>query len=303
MQMPASSTPAADVYAVVVTYHPDAGFPQRLARLIPQVSRTLIVDNGSGPQALAMLRELAARPAVQLLANLDNLGIAHALNRGVREAAAHGRAWAFLLDQDTEVAADIVEKLLATAASHPDPAHLAVVGSRFRDTTGRGEDQRGLDSRGATWQAMESVITSGSLLSLPIYAAIGPFRDDFFIDHVDTEYCYRARAAGYRIIETLEPLMAHTVGAPTRHHVLGGFKWTTNHSAERRYYMARNNTVLLREYGTSKGRAWRYKSFVRCLRLCKRIAYFEADKSLKIRAVAAGWWDGVRGKMGPRSRV
>jgi hypothetical protein len=64
--------------------------------------------------------------------------------------------------------------------------------------------------------------------------------------------------------------------------------------------MARNNTVLLREYGTSGRGPWQWKSFVRSLRLCKRIAYFEQDKVNKIVAVAQGWWDGVRGKMGPR---
>jgi rhamnosyltransferase len=149
---------------------------------------------------------------------------------------------------------------------------------------------------------MESVITSGSLLSLEAYAAIGPFRDEFFIDHIDTEYCFRARAAGYLVIETRQPLMAHTVGAPSSHKVLRSMKWTSNHSAERRYYIACNNTVLLREYGAANVRWWPLKSIVRCLRLCKRIALFETDKLDKIIAVGQGWWDAMRGKMGPRRR-
>jgi len=37
------------------------------------------------------------------------------------------------------------------------------------------------------------VITSGSLLPLATYADIGPFREEFFIDFVDTDYCFRAR--------------------------------------------------------------------------------------------------------------
>ena len=298
--MPASPAAPPGVYAVVVTYHPDAGLPQRLARLASQVARTIVVDNGSGPQTALMLRELASPAALLVLANPSNLGIARALNQGVQLAVQQGQTWALLLDQDTEVDGGIVAKLLAAAASHPDPSHLAVVGSRFRDTHGRGEELRRVAPHGDSWQAMESVITSGSLLCLATYAAIGPFRDEFFIDHVDTEYCYRARAAGYQVIETLEPLMSHTVGAPTLHRLFGRHTWTTNHSAERRYYMARNNTVLLREYGTSKSKSWRYKSFIRSLRLCKRIAFFEADKAAKIRAVMAGWWDGVHGKMGQR---
>jgi rhamnosyltransferase len=290
----------ADVCAVLVTYHPDSDFPGRLRRIAPQTGGTVIVDNGSSEPSLSMLREVAVSESLPLIENGANLGIALALNIGIRHALAHGYSWALLLDQDTRVDEDIVRTLLATRASFADCGRLAVVGSRFRDTHGRPAETIPLGAGGADWQEVESVITSGSLLSLQAYAAVGPFRDEFFIDYVDTEYCLRSRAAGYRVIESLTPLMSHTVGTPSQHRLLGKQKWTTNHSAERRYYIARNNTVLLREYGTSRGGSWQWKSLVRCFRLCKRIALFERDKASKIIAVAQGWWDAMRGHMGPR---
>jgi len=194
----------------------------------------------------------------------------------------------------------MVERLLATHASCPDGDRVAIVGSRFRDTRGQPGEPIRLDSSGELWEEVESVITSGSLLSLPAYAAIGPFREEFFIDYVDTEFCIRARTAGYRVVQTRRPLMSHTVGAPTAHKLPWATKWTTNHSPDRRYYIARNNTVLLRERGTSGGRPWRFKSFVRCYRLIKRIAMYEQDKAAKIHAVWQGWRDGVHGRLGPR---
>jgi rhamnosyltransferase len=297
--VPDRSSARSPVCAVLITYRPDSGFPTRLSRVIPQVGAAVIVDNGSSEASVQMLRGLSACPALTVVFNGENLGIARALNIGVQRALADGYSWALLLDQDTQVDQDMVERLLATHASCHE-ARVAIVGSRFRDTHGRPIDTRRLDSRGEHWEEVESVITSGSLLSLRAYAAIGPFRDEFFIDHVDTEYCFRARAAGYRVIETLRPLMSHTVGAPTSHTLLWTRKWTTNHSADRRYYIARNNTVLLREYGTSGGGSWQLKSIARCFRLCKRIAFFEQDKLRKILAVGQGWWDAVRGKMGPR---
>jgi rhamnosyltransferase len=300
--MPERLPNRADVCAVLVTYHPDDGFPDRLRRIVSQVRETVIVDNGSGDASTHMLRELSALPAVTLIRNFENLGIACALNIGIQHALAHRYSWALLLDQDTRVDDDMVETLLATHASCHHGERLAVVGSRFKDTSGRPAQPSYLDSQGEHWQEVESVITSGSLLSLSAYALIGPFRNEFFIDYVDTEYCFRARAAGYRVIETRRPLMSHTVGAPTLHRMLWGTRWTTNHSPDRRYYIARNNTVLLREYGTAGGRSWRMKSIVRCFRLCKRIALFEQDKAAKIFAVGQGWWDGVRGNMGPRGR-
>ncbi|MDB6087146.1 MAG: putative glycosyltransferase [Gammaproteobacteria bacterium] len=290
------------VCAVVVTHHPDGGFPARLGRIVRQVGGTVVVDNGSSADVVEMLRGACSAPSLTWVWNVENLGIAQALNIGVRHALADGYAYALLLDQDTEVDPDMVERLVATHASCPDPQRVAIVGSRFRDTKGRASDSRRLAARGENWQEVESVITSGTLLSLAAYAAIGPFRDEFFIDYVDTEFCFRARAAGYRVVETLRPLMAHTVGAPTAHKLLWWTKWTTNHSADRRYYIARNDTVMLREYGTSGRDSWLLKSLTRCFRLCKRIVFFEPDKLRKIVAVGQGWWDGVRGNMGPRRR-
>jgi rhamnosyltransferase len=300
---PASGTPErARVCAVWVTFHPDEEFSGRVTRILPQVGATLIVDNGSDPGEMRQLRAIAAWPSVTLLCNGDNLGIAQALNIGVDRARAAGYSWALLLDQDTRADVDMVDRLAAALMSCGYRERVAAVGSRFRDPTGRSNEPIRMGPRGELWEEVESVITSGCLLSLHAHCTVGPFRNDFFIDHVDTEYCLRARAAGFRVIETLQPLMSHTVGAPTSHTLFGRPIWTTNHSADRRYYIARNNTVLLREYGTSGRGPWQLKSIARCLRLCRRIACFERDKLRKILAVAQGWWDAMRGRMGPRRR-
>jgi rhamnosyltransferase len=286
----------------MVTYHPDGGCAGRLRRVGPQVDGAIIVDNGSADEELQGLREFAQPPRATLICNGRNLGIARGLNIGVERAIAGGYPWVLLLDQDTEVDHDMVDRLWTALGAGSAAGPVAAVGSRFRDPRGQSIETLRLEGRGEEWEEVESVITSGCLLSLEAYAAVGPFRDDFFIDYVDTEYCFRARAAGWRVIETVRPLMSHSLGSPTLHRLLWSRTWTSNHSPDRRYYIARNNTVLLREYGTSGRGPWQWKSIMRCLRLCKRIVYFESDKIRKIAAVAQGWWDGVHGRMGPRPR-
>jgi rhamnosyltransferase len=197
-----------------------------------------------------------------------------------------------LLDQDSDLHDDMLTSLIEVRAAYPEPARVAVTGAGF------GEEPHA--APGTLWQEVESVITSGSLIPLAAHAAVGPFRDEFFIDYVDSEYCFRARARGYRVIRTTKPLMSHTIGAPTRHDLLGIARWTTNHSPDRRYYIARNDTVMLREYGGYPFGSWALKSLGRRLRTCKRIMLYERSKARKIAAVSAGWWDGVRGRMGPR---
>lgn len=286
-----------EVCAVAVTYHPDADLPQRFSRILRQVGRLVIVDNGSSEAETAMLQEFAANPSVTLMLQFANLGIASALNTGIHHVTTLGFKWVLLLDQDSRIDDDMLQTLIAVQAAFPERDRLAVIGSGFRAT-----DQTMGQSTDASdgWEEAESVITSGSLIPLQTHAVIGGFREEFFIDHVDTEYCFRARAKGYRVIRTRKPIMSHSIGAITRHRVLWLDKWTFNHSPDRRYYIARNDTVMLREYGHYAMGLWALKSFGRCVRLCKRIALYEEMKIPKIMAVAQGWWHGIRGHMGPR---
>jgi rhamnosyltransferase len=288
-----------DVCAITVAYHPDAKFPLRVERILREVGALIVVDNGSGDAELGMLRQLATNSSITLISNLNNLGIARALNIGIAHAMTRGFKWALLLDQDSWIDEDMVQTLIATAAAYPDRDKLGVIGSGYRDSDGPVDEQKD-EIVGDNWEEVESVITSGSLIPLSAHAAVGGFREDFFIDHVDTEYCFRARAKGYRVIRTRKPVMSHSIGAISRHNVLWMKKSTFNHAPDRRYYFARNDTVMLREFGQYMFGMWALKSFGRCVRLCKRIALYEEMKARKIIAVAQGFWDGVRGHMGPR---
>jgi rhamnosyltransferase len=285
-----------DVCAIVVTFYPDAEFPARLRRISPQVGAVVIVDNGPGDTALAMLDELALHSFVSLVRNGQNLGVARALNIGVERAASLGFTWTLLLDQDTVVAADMVETLSSIYSSFPDGERLAIIGSGFTDRSL--EVSRGpVDDR---WEEPWSVITSGSLLPLPAYTEIGPFREEFFVDYVDVDYCLRARRKDYRVIKSRKTLMSHAIGSPSLHQFLWIKKWTKNHSPDRRYYIARNDTVLLREHGNYACGLWAIKSLFRCVRASRRVFFYEDAKADKILAIAQGWRDGVRGILGPR---
>lgn len=243
------AAPVAPVAAIVVTYHPDAGFPERLAAVADQVHRVVIVDNRSNPEAIRMLQEITmSRPRVDLLLNSSNLGIAAALNRGVRHAISAGYTWVLTLDQDSRPVRGMVKQMLAAyeeLAERDKPGVVAPV--PVDEQTGRSEFTELCGS--AKHIEAKTVLTSGSLIPAFVFAASGPFRENFFIDYVDDEFCLRLRRIGYSVVVACEARLLHNLGHPTYHRFLWKSRAvTSNHAPLRRYYITRNRLLLMKEY-------------------------------------------------------
>src|SRR5262245_40113637 len=99
------------VFAIVVTYRPDAQAGACVRALEPQLAGVLIVDNGSAPEHLAALQALCG-DKVRLLALGRNLGVGAAHNAGIAAAREAGATHALLMDQDSVAAPDMVARLL-----------------------------------------------------------------------------------------------------------------------------------------------------------------------------------------------
>lgn len=285
------------ICAIIVTYYPDEAFASRISGVHHQVGDLVIVDNGSDPPAVDMLKAIPTRGTTHLILNHDNAGIASALNQGVEWAMEHGYDWVLLLDQDTEPTDDMVESLTAVFDGFPEREQLSVIGSNYYHLDPQQPEYTLGSSDGNTWVRRRSVITSGSLVSLEILSQIGPFRDEFFIDHVDDEYCFRARKNGFKVVMTRAPLMKHAIGTRRRHRLPGHTAETSNHAPLRRYYMSRNYVVMAREY-LFREPGWVLWKLYKLFKSVILIAAFERDRATKLRHILRGTWHGVRGKLG-----
>src|SRR5271155_3939362 len=119
------------VCAILVSYHPDAELPRRVTRILEQVGALVIVDNGSGAEARAMLERMAADPRVSLVLNRANLGVARGLNLGVEQARASAFGWILLLDQDSDLLDGMLGSLIEVRAAYPEPCRVAAGGGGF----------------------------------------------------------------------------------------------------------------------------------------------------------------------------
>jgi rhamnosyltransferase len=282
------------ILAIVVTYHPDSSFADRFKGLRGQVDAVLIVDNNSGLGAVSMLRQARARLDMDLILNSKNVGLAAALNIGVKEAIAKGYEWALLFDQDTVPGSHIVEGLCQAYDDFPRKDKLAIIGSNYSEPD-TGKLRFSPVTNGCSWKERRVVITSGSLVSLPVYGMLGPFRNEYFIDCVDLEYCLRARSRGFEVIRTDKPLMVHGIGQPTRHRLPWREIGVSNHSRIRRYYMIRNNIDMAKKY-LLREPAWVLASLWARFKSMLLLCVFEEDRLAKVRYAAMGLFDGLCSK-------
>lgn len=96
--------------------------------------------------------------------------------------------------------------------------------------------------------AVDSVITSGSLLNVKIVNKLGGFRNDYKIYWVDGEFCYWSRKNGYKIRIITSANLLQKFGNETK--IVFGFT-TSNYSAVVYYYIFRNMLWMHREHGNN----------------------------------------------------
>jgi rhamnosyltransferase len=265
----------------------------------------VIVDNQSSPASVVMLERIARDEGANLILNAGNRGIATALNQGVGEALRRGYAWALLFDQDSDPARNLGKSLERVYGQHPARNRLAVIGVNYTDHAGKnvryGVPSVSNPGEREGWYSERTVITSGSLVSVEVFHRLEGFRDEFFIDHVDDEYCLRARADGWKVIATQEPLMRHSIGEVTAHRILAWRTGTSNHAAVRRYYSTRNCVVLAKEYLRSDPR-WVCGALAAWIKGVILMLVFEDHRGQKLAHVGRGLRDGWRGVLGPLGR-
>lgn len=281
-----------NVCAIVVTCSPSKGFEDRLARTSAQVVQVVIVDNASQGEGLERVHAAALLPHVVLISNPGNLGIAAALNRGVSWARGHGFNWALLLDDDSVPQPDMLATLARAFDEFPEKDRLAVIGSNRILNPGDLEQR----TRSGWWTISDAVITSGSLLELGAAQKIGPFREEFFMDFVDFEYCLRARGLGFKIVEVMVPTMQHFIGDRKTVRLLWFKVHEFNHRPWRSYYKIRNFMFVVRKYAL-KDPWWIFRMSWAMTKTMSVAIFIEESRMAKLRYTLLGLYDGLIGRV------
>ncbi|MCM3016177.1 hypothetical protein M3570_21125, partial [Bacillus subtilis] len=154
---------------------------------------------------------------------------------------------------------------------------------------------------GTPMQRCAFLISSGCVVSRDAFDVLGRFDETLFIDHVDTEYSFRALARNVPLYVVPSLVLPHRIGAKQRH-AIGPFEMTSmNHSWQRRYYSARNAVQLGMQYGLRFPVAL-VPNLLTVWQVVQ-IALVERDKRAKLAGILFGVADGLFGRLGPLERT
>jgi rhamnosyltransferase len=288
----------ADIAACIVAFRPDATLISALAQVVaPQVGALYVVNNGGVTDELAQRLRAAGAELVEPGANV---GVAEAFNICALKAGAAGNARLLLLDQDSNVSPDMVEALAARLdALAAAGERVAVIGPRIVSPSDfkapRYFPRPGRAARaGAT--PVQYLISSGSLIELSALREIGSFRADFFIDAIDTEWCFRAWARGVSCWVADDVSMVHRIGAGVvRVHGFGNA--TPRQPDFRLYAYVRNQAHCLTLPHIPL--AWKARFAAHVARVVLVSWIDRGGRPSFLGAMMQAAWRGLRGKLGP----
>lgn len=270
--------------ALIVLYYPDKDFLNNLECIKKQFPLVILVDNTPGGAEIVSLKKII------LVGNQENYGIAKALNQGIKIALEHNYDWVATFDQDTKIFEKYFETMSEIAKGYSGKP--LILGCNYI-TSESGEIAHNYINNKSCAVKKNTLITSGTFLPLQFSNAIGGFREDYFIDSVDHEFCLRAKKNGAEVLLVKKALMSHAIGkVPAR---VCGVRLSFQHPAFRRYYISRN-TILTIKQNILSYPFWCFKQIGRLFFEFVSILILENDKSDKMLAFLKGLIDGVKFK-------
>lgn len=239
-----------NICASIITYNPDTITLQNNinALLSNNINNIIIFDNAS--INIKYIEDLLLKfnnMHTILIKNIQNKGIAFALNKCLKLAHELHFEWILTLDQDSILTLNYLNNmtcyikegvgLIAPEISDQnlltqDQMHTSTTQSLFRHYI---RNKRSI---------LPMPITSGSLTNVEAAIICGGFNDCFFIDSVDYDLDLKLHEHGYKIIYASKAKLNHSLGHPKGHYFLKWYFTASGHPAWRYYYMSRNTWLI-----------------------------------------------------------
>ncbi len=301
----------ATVCAITITFNPDLEiFEQQLQSLQDQCN-TILVDNGSEPTTLRRIEQLSQRYGCRLLALSENEGIAAAQNHGVKliENEIPECEYLLFLDHDSIPNPDFVAAMVeeysrlerlsgAIGVLGPaiyEPRAGAYYG--FHVLRGLRYARVGPEAMADDAIVCATINSAGTFCPLRVMQSVGPYDERLFIDHVETEWCFRASHLGYWLYGSRNVDLVHQMGDDVLHLKFAHKRVNLPYRSPHRHrYLMRNSIEMMRRNYIPT--IWKCYCIVKIALTFLLFGVFADDSAKQRRAIFGGISDGLRRRLG-----
>lgn len=188
----------------------------------------IFVDNGSSDDSVEYVKSYFKDQRVSFVINDKNRGVPGGRNIGFEKARG---AYVVFLDNDTEVEQNWLKELLRVFESD---SRIAVAQSKLLRMVERNRfDHAGdyLTPFGFLYERSNQAIDKGqfdkvedilsakgaaTMIKSSVFKELGMYDDEYFMYQEETDFCFRVRLAGYRVVFAPKSIVWHAFSTPLK---------------------------------------------------------------------------------------
>ncbi|WP_304066789.1 hypothetical protein [Megamonas hypermegale] len=268
-----------NLYGVVVIYNSGNEVIKNMKTYLPYLKKLYVMDNS----------EIMNKPCIKSICRLSNkieykflncnMGIAYPINLVIEQLEKDD--WLLTMDQDSYFYEDSFSEYIKILPELKENVYAITPEIIYKNVFDLNNVKK------IQLKKISKCIQSGAIFSVRIAKKVDGFNEDFFIDAVDTEYCYKCNKKGYILYQNNTGILIHKLGNRIDNIKT---KWLPfplrQHNVLRRYYIVRNNLYLKDYYPDKKMRiiAYLFAGII-------KIILFDDDVINKIKMIIKAYKD------------
>jgi GT2 family glycosyltransferase len=215
----------AKVSIIIISYNSVKWLSELIPSLLNQTYspiEIIIVDNGSDDHTVTWVNKNYPEIIVKVLKK--NVSFAKANNIGIKEATGD---YIFLINPDTYLEPDTIAEMVKVESATPEdvivagklrfwwaPSFINGIGNRVGSFSWGTDNALGYLDFGQfdVWTELPSACFAAVLIPKRLFDTVGKIDEKFPMYYEDSEWCYRARMFGYKVIPAHNAIIYHAFG-------------------------------------------------------------------------------------------
>jgi rhamnosyltransferase len=266
------------ILAIVITYNPSIDdLITNISSFINFVDRLIIWDNSP----TSCLKSFFLDKKIEVFTDGQNRGIAYPINQVVNIVNSSNENYTHLLTMDQDSTWLNFSYYVNEISSFCDDNTIFSpnINKEFNVSNCKKE--------------VNYCITSGAIFTKNVLKKIGFFNEEYSVDCVDYDFCFKAKNNGVKILKILGAELLQNYGVEKKHRI---FRFRVNeYSPKRLYFIVRNHIFLFKDYPQNFDFRLFFMSFKNYfLFKIPKILLMESNKLDKIKCIFKGLNDGFK---------